>query len=52
MQRTVTVVSLCKTISKAKYLIIILWMYVEKGKCFDFNNFLVSTLLYTSSLGL
>ena len=29
---------LCKTILKVSYLIIILWIALEKGECFDFNH--------------
>ena len=29
---------LCKTILKVSYLIIILWITLEKGECFDFNH--------------
>ena len=29
---------LCKTILKVNYLIIILWIFLEKGGCFDFNH--------------
>ena len=29
---------LCKTILKVSYLLIILWISLEKGECFDFNH--------------
>ena len=29
---------LCKTILKVSYLIIILWIFLEKGGCIDFNH--------------
>ena len=32
---------LCKVISKVSYLIIILWISLKKGECFDFNHSLV-----------
>ena len=39
---------LCKTILEVRYLIIILWIFLEKGECFDFNHSLgsVHTTLY------
>ena len=39
---------LCKTITKVSYLTNILWIALEKGKCFDFNHSLgcVHTTLY------
>ena len=41
---------LCNTILKVSYLIIILWITLEKGECFDFNHSLgcVYPTLYTS----
>ena len=41
---------LCNTILKISYLIIILWITLEKGECFDFNHSLgcVYPTLYTS----
>ena len=43
---------LCKTISKVSYLIIILWISLGKGECFDFNHFLrcVYPTIYISRL--
>ena len=29
---------LCKTISKVRYVIIILWISLERGDCFDLNR--------------
>ena len=29
---------LCKTISKVSHLIIVLWISLGKGECFDFNH--------------
>ena len=41
---------LCKTVLKVSYLIIILWITLEKGECFDFNHSLgfIYPTLYTS----
>ena len=30
---------MCKTILTVSYLVIILWISLEKGECFDFNHF-------------